>query len=73
MATKETTLTFAEAEKEYKFLGWANGWLTKEPGELAECRNHKHERRSLSKSNRGLETVYLCDDCKYYYKVDSSD
>ena len=70
---EKTLLSFAEAEKEYKNLGWANGWLTKEPEELAECREHKHQRREQSRSNRGLETILVCDYCKYYYKSDSSD
>jgi hypothetical protein len=69
---EQTILSFTEAEKEYKSLGWSNGW-TVTPDEVTECRNAKHERRSQSRSSRGLETILVCDICKYYYKIDSSD
>jgi hypothetical protein len=60
--------------EDYKFLGWANGWL-KNPTELQDCiksgcsREHKHH----SKDNRGTENVVVCTRHKYYYKYDSSD
>lgn len=57
----------------YKRLGWGNFWDGKEPPELLKCRNLLHNRTDKSHSIRGSDHTIFCDDCRFFYKLDTSD
>ena len=56
--------------KDFKFLGYANGW-EEVPEEVIECNENDHEISHSYESNTVI--VHLCEKCKFYYKVDSGD
>lgn len=72
LAKEPTAITLEFIEREYKFLGWENGWNSPKP-ELDVCKDAKHERRHSFRGNRGHDNTVSCDICKYYFKYDSSD
>ena len=43
----------------------------KEQPEYNQCRNLNHELTKISKRRTGVERVYVCHECKIYWKVDS--
>lgn len=53
----------------YTFLGWENGWA-KTPQALTDC---KHQKKTKMHNQRGSNETTWCDECRYYYKTDSSD
>ncbi len=65
---------------DYKDLGYMNGWEYEVKDGVAHftkakeynfCREQGHQLRSI---NRGrCDNRYICDICKIYYDVDSSD
>jgi hypothetical protein len=58
---------------ELKSLGWMNGW-TKDGEErkiVKECQDKKHRPKEVG-SGRCVSTI-VCNECKYVYKIDSSD
>lgn len=57
----------------YKFLGWENGRATREHPEYVSCHNQNHVRDTVHHDNRGNENTVSCDECKVYWKYDSSD
>ena len=61
-----------EELKNYTNLGTINSWKY-EPKEYTLCNILGHKKREvIENEQRTLRTV-ICDDCKIYYKVDSSD
>jgi hypothetical protein len=58
---------------ELKSLGWMNGW--KQDGEeykvVKECSNKKHQAKEVNGGR--CVSVVTCEECKYVYKIDSSD
>lgn len=57
----------------YKFLGWENSEATRNIPEYIHCQNEKHKRDTVDHDNRGIEHTVSCDECKIYWKYDSSD
>lgn len=62
----------------YTDLGWANGWgwNEKEPEAVTTCQAAKHRKREVDNALylfRGTDTIYICDECKTFFHVDSSD
>ena len=56
----------------YTNLGFENSWRKiGKPKILEECTAHKHIKFRYSR--KSWESLYYCEDCKYYYIVDSSD
>ncbi len=53
----------------YKCLGWANGWLDT-PKEVTDC---SHTTKYVNHNYRGTDNTAYCEECKWYYKVDSGD
>lgn len=53
-----------------KNLGYANGWGGKTPEIVKECRKKNHQPVHTKTMERCVEMVG-CDDCGYYYKIDS--
>lgn len=49
-------------------LGYANGWGEETPDIVKQC-NHAVRSREISR----CLTEYKCWECRYIYKVDSSD
>ena len=57
-------------DKEIQDLGYANGWgETKEIVDICESLKHKKE---IIRIGQCL-TQYICRECGYSYKVDSTD
>ena len=57
----------------YRDLGWQ---LTRENPDLAKCIEAKHTRKTFDNSTylyRSTDRVYICDECKTVYHIDSSD
>ncbi len=55
-------------EKGYTYLGWANGWSDL-PAQVKNC---DHTLKHTQHCPRGANNTVQCDECKWYYKVDSS-
>lgn len=61
-----------ENEKtEYLDLGLMNSW-TKTPEVVEKCRELCHKIRSIPDIYHSCYSTVVCDECKYYYEVDSS-
>ncbi len=61
-------------EKGYKNLGWRNFWKeSTTPIEYSDCYHLAHDTNEESHSNRGSDHTIWCDECKYFYKLDTSD
>lgn len=60
-------------DKEYKDLGWMNGW-SGYPEEYLKCREAKHELQEINHdySGYGLHTEVRCPICKLIWHYDSS-
>lgn len=54
----------------FKYLGYANGW-EETPEEVTDCHGKEHKLNYISEPY--CVTVYLCEKCKYYYRIDSGD
>ena len=57
----------------YRDLGWQ---LMPDNPDLVACRAAGHKTREFDNSlylYRGTDHVYICDDCKTVYHIDSSD
>jgi len=51
------------------------GHLPKDHPEYCACKDKKHNVREIDNGaylNRGTDTVYVCDECKLVWHVDSS-
>ena len=59
---------------ELQNLGWANSWL-ETPGTVERCRaaGHQVSSENADPTNHGYCTVVKCEQCRYSYRVDSSD
>lgn len=57
----------------YKFLGWENDSKVRQIPEYIKCHQENHKRDTVDHDNRGLEHTVSCDECKLYWKYDSSD
>jgi len=55
------------------YLGWANGWKDT-PEIVRRCREMKHKRQEYHLGRTPMDHTHLitCEDCGYWYKVDSS-
>ncbi len=51
------------------YLGWANGWEDL-PDKVKNC---EHIQTHTQHNRRGTNNTIRCDECKWYYKVDSGD
>jgi hypothetical protein len=58
---------------ELKSLGWMNGWKQDGPEYKAtkECRDKKHNPKEVNGGR--CVSVVTCTECKYEYRIDSSD
>lgn len=57
----------------YADLGWQ---LMPDHPELSRCKSAGHTRRRHDNSlylYRATDQIYICDECKNYYHIDSSD
>lgn len=57
----------------YKFLGWENSLSVRQIPEYINCQKENHVRDTVHHDNRGVEHTVSCDECKIYWKYDSSD
>lgn len=56
--------------EEFENLGYANGWNGEEPHILKECRRKNHELKSYQVRRDVIEVQ--CNECRFFYRVDSS-
>lgn len=57
----------------YTDLGWQ---LNRDNPALVRCEELEHKRRRHDNSlyiNRATDVIYICDECKNFHHVDSSD
>lgn len=61
--------------EDYKNLGWVNNWKS-QPEELKKCNELNHKLKHIDNSifkGRGTDDIYICEECKILYHIDSSD